>query len=169
MKKNNFKSRSNKKKVPDILILGIGNFLLGDEGIGVHMVHFFEKMKLPGNVTLLDGGTGGFHLLSHLECYHHIILIDATIDEKPEGSIEVTTPTFASDFPPSLSAHEIGLKDLIETLYLLNKNPSITLLTVSIKNIQPMSVELSARIRRIQKKVADRTIQIIREINGNYS
>jgi hydrogenase maturation protease len=169
MKENNSTSEYSEKEIPGILILGIGNFLLGDEGIGVHMIHFLEKMNLPSNVSLLDGGTGGFHLLSHLENFSHIILIDATMDEKPEGSIEVLNPSFASDFPPSLSSHEIGLRDLIETLYLLNKNPNIILIAVSIKNFQPMSVELSEPIHKIQKKVASQIVTIVQDINRNYS
>ena len=58
--------KANSNQIPGILILGIGNFLLGDEGIGVHMIQFLEKIKLSANVSLLDGGTGGFHLLSYL-------------------------------------------------------------------------------------------------------
>ncbi len=49
---------------PSILILGIGNLLMGDEGIGVRSVEALAKNTLPPNVHLLDGGTGGFHLLS---------------------------------------------------------------------------------------------------------
>lgn len=160
---------SKTNEIPGILVLGIGNFLLGDEGIGVHMIHFLEKMKLPENVSLLDGGTGGFHLLSHLENFKHIILIDATLDEKPEGSIELLTPVFATDFPPSLSAHEIGLKDLIETMYLLDKKPTIKLIAITIKQLQPMSVELSDSIKEVREKVADLVINTVREINQQNS
>ena len=48
---------------PAILILGIGNHLLGDEGVGVHAIRCLEKEAFPSSVRLVDGGTGGFHLL----------------------------------------------------------------------------------------------------------
>ena len=51
---------------PRLLVLGIGNLLMGDEGVGVHAIRALEKERLPAGVEMLDGGTGGFHLLSCL-------------------------------------------------------------------------------------------------------
>ena len=67
----------------DILVLGIGNVLMGDEGIGVHAINYLEKHTFPSNVRLLDGGTGGFHLLEYLQDYKKIIMIDTAIVYKP--------------------------------------------------------------------------------------
>lgn len=129
-----------------ILILGIGNLLLGDEGVGVHAVQMLEKDKFPDKVTILDGGTGGFHLMSYIQDYPKILMIDATMDGKPPGTISVIKPKFASDFPKSLSAHDIGLKDLIESVALIDKLPDITLITVSIESLPGMSLELTPGI-----------------------
>ncbi|MDX1702229.1 MAG: hydrogenase maturation protease, partial [Melioribacteraceae bacterium] len=103
---------NNSKK---ILVLGIGNILMGDEGVGVQVIKELENETLPENIDIVDGGTGGFHLLSYFWDYPQIIMIDATMDGKPEGSISVIKPKFASDFPTALTAHDIGLRDLIET------------------------------------------------------
>ena len=130
-----------------ILILGIGNVLLGDEGIGVHTVRALVNTVLPKNVTILDGGTGGFHLMSYLQEYPKIIMIDATIDGKPPGTISVIKPKYASDFPKSLSAHDIGLKDLIESVALIDKLPDITLITVSIVSLPGMSLDLTKVVK----------------------
>ena len=132
-----------------ILILGIGNILLGDEGIGVHAIKYLEQQQLPDFVDLLDGGTGGFYILSVLETYKTIIMIDATLDDLPAGTLNVIEPKFASDFPKALSSHEIGLKDLIESAALLNHLPKIYLLTVSVKEIQDISLELSPELSEI--------------------
>ncbi len=129
-----------------ILILGVGNWLLGDEGVGVHAVQALQAESLPEHVTLVDGGTGGFHLLSYFEQYDRIIMIDATMDERPAGTVSTLQPRFASDFPRSLSAHDIGLRDLIEAAALLRPLPPIDLITVSIAAVQPMIVDLSPEI-----------------------
>ncbi len=60
------------------LILGLGNILLQDEGIGVHTLRELEKMEWPEHVELLDGGTGGFVLLSLFQEYKNLVIIDAT-------------------------------------------------------------------------------------------
>jgi len=87
--------------VEKILILGVGNLVMGDEGIGIHVVRELEKQNLPYNVIVIDGGTGGFHLLEYFQTYKTIILIDATMDNKLTGTISVIQPRFSSDFPPS--------------------------------------------------------------------
>jgi hydrogenase maturation protease len=129
------------------LVLGIGNLLMGDEGVGVHAIREMEKTKVPDHVSLLDGGTGGFHLLSLFQEYDPIIVIDATMDQKPEGDVQLRRPRFASDFPRTLSAHDIGLRDLLESATLLGPLPRLFLITVSIKDLQTMSTELSPNIR----------------------
>jgi hydrogenase maturation protease len=130
----------------DILILGIGNVLMGDEGIGVRAINYLEKHTFPSNVRLLDGGTGGFHLLEYLQEYKKIIMIDATMDGSEPGTLKVIKPKFSTDFPKALSAHDIGLKDLVESAALLGNLPEIHLITIAITKIQPMTMDLSPEI-----------------------
>ena len=141
----------------DILILGIGNVLMGDEGIGVRAINYLEKHTFPSNVRLLDGGTGGFHLLEYLQEYKKIIMIDATMSGGEPGTLNVIKPKFSTDFPKALSAHDIGLKDLVESAALLGSLPEIHLITITIAKIQPMTMDLSPEINAtlplIHKKV----------------
>ena len=146
-----------------ILILGIGNVLLGDEGIGVHTVRALANETLPNNVTILDGGTGGFHLMAYLQEYPKIIMIDATLDGKLPGTISVIKPKYASDFPKSLSAHDIGLKDLIESVALIDKLPDITLFTVSIVALPGMSLELTPDVKESIPGVIEKINGILEE------
>lgn len=129
----------------DILVLGIGNLLMNDEGIGIHVVRELEKGGIHG-ADLMDGGTGGFHLLSFIQSYKSIIIIDASLDEHPAGHIRVTRPRYAKDFPRQLSAHEIGLKDLIDSAILLGNMPDLYLVAISVKDFQDMGMELSSEL-----------------------
>ena len=90
------------------LVLGLGNVLMGDEGVGVHVVRALEKHTLPEHVECLDGGTGGFILLEPLESAGRIVLIDAAADGNPLGTVTRTTPQFSRDYPPTLTAHDVG-------------------------------------------------------------
>lgn len=130
------------------LILGVGNVLMGDEGVGVHAVRMLEQSVPADHVKILDGGTGGFHLLSLFQEYNPIVLIDATMDENPAGTVTLTQPRFASDFPRTLSAHDIGLRDLLESAQLIGPLPTLYLITVSIDKIQAMSMELSDPVQK---------------------
>lgn len=136
------------------LILGIGNLLMGDEGVGVHLIERLRQQPWPLTVDLLDGGTGGFHLLTFFESYPRIILIDATLDQRPAGTIRRIRPRFASDFPKALSTHDIGLKDMLSGLQLLGRFPDIQLLAVSIDTVQPMHIGLSPPIEAVLPQLA---------------
>ncbi len=149
---------------PTILVLGIGNYLMGDEGVGVHAVRELERRPVPPGVSLLDGGTGGFHLLSYLQDYPTILLIDATMDGSPPGTVHILRPRFASDFPRALSAHDIGLRDLIESTILTGNLPDIHLVTVSIGSLNDMTTELSPPVRAAIPSVVDSVIRILSEI-----
>jgi len=137
------------------LILGVGNTLLGDEGVGVEAVRDLEREGFADRAELVDGGTGGFHLLGLFQEHPHVILIDATLDGKPPGTVSLTNPRFARDFPPSLAAHDIGLKDLIETAAVLGQLPRVDLVTVSIQDLGALSLELSAPVRAALPRVRE--------------
>ncbi|MBK8701661.1 MAG: hydrogenase maturation protease [Saprospiraceae bacterium] len=137
------------------LILGIGNLLMGDEGLGVHFANRLAAKSLPEGVDVLDGGTGGFHLLEYLTSHEHIIMVDATMDGHPVGTIRKIKPRFASDFPRAMSTHDIGLKDLVSALQLLGKMPEIDLYVVSIESLQQQFVGLSPEIEEAVNKLAD--------------
>ncbi len=148
-----------------ILVLGVGNYLMGDEGVGVHAVRRLEKNSLPGNIDIVDGGTGGFHLLSYLQDYQTIIMIDATMDGMEEGSVRVIEPKFASDFPRSLSAHDIGLRDLVESAAALGDLPKIYLIVISIASIQNMEIELSHNVGKSLPVIIKKVNEIIADLN----
>jgi len=144
-----------KDKSNSILVMGVGNYLMGDEGIGVHIIQEMSKMKLPDYLDILDGGTGGFLLLSCFQVYPTIIFVDATMDGKPAGTISLIRPKFASDFPSALSVHDVGLKDMVEAVYLMDKVPDIHLFTVSIEEISPMTIELNQKVRETMPKLVN--------------
>ena len=128
-----------------ILILGVGNLLMNDEGIGIQVVQNLEKEGVSG-ADIMDGGTGGFHLLGFIQSYQTIVFVDAALDDYPAGTVRVLHPKFAKDFPKQLSAHEIGLKDLIDATFLLGQKPEFYLVAISVKDFQDMGMNLSPEV-----------------------
>ncbi len=150
-------------KAPRILVLGIGNVLMGDEGVGVHVVRLLEKQKLPPGVVCLDGGTGGFHLLDEIQRAGQIFIVDATVDGAPLGTLRRLRPSFSSDYPTTLCAHDIGLKDMLDSLYLLGTPPNVTLYAVSISLPQDMKMELSPELEEFVPGIA---IEVLEEVES---
>ena len=125
------------------LVLGIGNYLMGDEGVGVYVAQQLAQERIPPGVEVLDGGTGGFHLMGVLEDYPFVVMVDATLDERPAGTIRRIEPRFSSDFPRAMSTHDVGLRDVVEAMCIRERLPKILLYVISISEIMPMQIGLS--------------------------
>jgi hydrogenase maturation protease len=148
------------------LILGIGNYLLGDEGIGCHAISYLEERGCSEKAELMDGGTGGFHLMDHLMRHNHVILIDATLDNLPEGTVRVLRPKGHYDLPTTLSAHEIGLKDLISSLALLDAFPDLYLIAISVKDYNTRRITLSDTIAATLPEIHNQVNRILAHIEA---
>lgn len=136
---------------------------MGDEGIGVYVVRALEQHPLPAAVECLDGGTGGFTLLEPLESAGRIILVDAAADGNPVGTVTRTTPRFARDYPPTLTAHDVGMKDLLDVFYIQGGQHEITLYAITIDPKQPIRMSLSAEGERA---AAEAVTQILAELGA---
>lgn len=132
-----------------VRVVGLGNLLLGDEGVGVHAARLLRgRMASPSpGLDILEGETGGLLLLGAFEDADRVIVIDATADGQPPGTVTRLQPKFASDYPRTLSAHDVGLRDLMASLQILGHWPDITLFAVSIRWPQPLGLEMTPPVQ----------------------
>lgn len=129
-----------------VLVLGVGNLLMGDEGVGVHVLRLLEQEGPPPGLRLLDGGTGGINLLAEFDGVREIVLIDATRDGQPAGTMTYLQPRDVGDLPRGLGAHDFGLKDLFAVSALVGRMPWIHLFTITVEEVRPMCMELSPTV-----------------------
>jgi len=120
-----------------IVVIGIGNLLLMDEGIGVHTINELEKYDLPRNIEIYDGGTGGFKLIDLMHGAARVIFIDAVETGKAPG----TVTTFNSEDVHSIyhkkkySLHDTDLMEVIKMAELLEVPPKIEIVGIQPKTI----------------------------------
>ena len=138
------------------LVLGLGNVLMGDEGIGVAVVRKLEALGVPAGVECMDGGTGGIVLLEPLENAGRIVLVDAAADGNPLGTISRTTPRFSKYYPVTLTAHDFGIKDLLDVFYIRGNTPEVVLYAITIDPQQPLRMSLSPEAEALATEVAGR-------------
>ncbi len=129
-----------------VLVLGIGNVLMGDEGVGVHVLRQLERETPLKGVRLLDGGTGGVNLLGEFAGSAAVILIDATRDGSPAGTLRHRRIDRVVDLPQGLGAHDFGLKDLFAAAALVGRLPDVHLCTIAVETVKPMCMELSPAV-----------------------
>ena len=127
-----------------ILVLGIGNLVMADDGIGVRVVQLIEeRYRFPDQVTVLDGGTLGLALLPRIEAAERLLIVDAVQTGAPPGTlIRLAGEEIPPSLEPWLSPHQIGLKDLLTVASLLGNSPGKTVLW----GVQPESVQLALQL-----------------------
>ena len=108
-----------------ILVLGLGNPLLGDEGVGVRVIEELKGLDLPDGVALVDGGTTGLGLISVMEGYQRVIVVDAADMGQPPGRVVKFAPSevqfrMAND---PLSLHQVGFGEVLALAEALGVSP----------------------------------------------
>jgi hydrogenase maturation protease len=141
-------------KVQDILILGIGNLLLKDEGVGVHVVKKLKEMPLPANVEVLDGGTAGLDLVDFIEDRKKLIVIDAVNAGEKPGTIYRLTEENLDIKPKAITSfHEIDFLDALHMSEVMKSKPEeIVVIGIEPKDMSnglELSPEIEERIPRI--------------------
>lgn len=137
------------EKPARVLILGIGNLLLSDEGVGVHAVRCLSLQELPPGVEILDGGTSGADLIDHLEGRAKVIVIDAASGEGPPGTIFRCEARDLIEQNESLSLHEFGLADSLHMAEALGCAPQrVIVLGVKPATMEP-GLELSPAVAAV--------------------
>ena len=130
-----------------IVILGVGNLLLSDEGVGVHVANELIKRQLPPGVKVIEGGTDGFRLLNVITEADRLIVIDAVKGGGPPGSIYRFDIDEVQNCPSGFrtSVHQIGILEVINLSGLIGKTPHTTVIGIEPKSLE-MSMELSPEI-----------------------
>ena len=139
------------------LILGVGNLLLRDEGVGVHVISTLRDRELPDDIELLDGGTASFDLLDTLAGRRQVIIIDAVRTGSEPGTIFRFTPEDISVSREQItSLHQVGLLETLDVAKRLLDSPpeEVVVLGIEPKEIG-WGLELSAEVKAAVPKVIE--------------
>ena len=149
----------------NILLLGVGNLLLSDEGVGVRALEAIEeRFELPPGVELLDGGTSGMELLGYIQGRDALIIIDAVTCQKPPGTIiRLEGEQVPALFRKKISPHQLGLSDLIAACRLTDSLPGkLVLFGIEPKELGT-GLDLSDEVARALEEL---TLQVAFELEG---
>jgi hydrogenase maturation protease len=147
----------------EIALMGLGNILLRDEGVGVHVLNRIkEQYTFSPPVQLIDGGTLGFALLPFFEDCGRILIVDAVDFGKEPGHIEAMEDDhIPSVFLPKLSVHHIGLCDVLFAAKLMGIKPE----KICLVGIQPGSIDVGLEMTEtIKSALGDLTGLIIMKL-----
>ncbi|HBR22705.1 MAG TPA: Ni,Fe-hydrogenase maturation factor [Nitrospiraceae bacterium] len=156
---------------PKVLILGVGNILLRDDGFGVRLIQSLEETAFPPNVQILETGTVSHQLIPEFRSIDYLIVIDVVEAGDAPGSIFRFSPddmNFRSE--QKLSLHQISLTDVLQMAALTGAKPKTVIIAVQPKNIL-LGLELSDEVTMAMPKVKELVFDELKKIKAleNYS
>jgi len=125
-------------------VLGLGNILLEDEGLGIRALELLEqRYEIPPEVELLDGGTTGMGLLDQISGRQHLLVLDAVQTGEPPGTlVKLAGDQVPVYFGMRISPHQLGLSDVLATLELSGERPA----GVTVLGLVPESLEMCLQL-----------------------
>lgn len=147
--------------IPKTLILGVGNYLLSDDGVSVHAIERMLTLhQLPAEIQVVDGGTCGLDLLQYLEGISRLIIVDAVNNRAEPGTlIRLTGDQVPAYLSLKISPHDIGLPDLLATAKLRDLYPQ----QVVVLGIQPESLAVGVELTPAVAAHLDELVQAVIE------
>jgi len=151
---------------PRVLVLGIGNLVMSDDGVGVKVVQQLQRLyRFAENVEIMDGGTLGLDLLPKLEGIDHLIVVDAVeTGRKPGTCVRLTGEELPIALETKVSPHQMGLKDLLSVARLLGHSPREMVLI----GVQPGSIEMGTELTDEVEATVDSLIQNVLNELGSW-
>jgi hydrogenase maturation protease len=149
-----------------LLILGLGNLICADDGLGVTAVHrLLELYEAPEGVQILDGGTQGLALLPYVEDADRVILVDAIRDDAPPGSfVRLDGDEVAPAVAARLSVHQVGVADLLDGAHWRERFPTSLVLLGLVPESVELGFGLSAAVERRLPKLVDQVVAEARKL-----
>lgn len=129
----------------DILILGIGNILLSDEGAGIKAVwELQQSYEIPSGVEVVDGGTSGMELLSTIENRKHLFILDAlnSDGDNPGSVARIDLSEEPGFLQNKVSPHQLGLSEVLAVTQITGTQPE----NIILYGIRPSSLETGTEL-----------------------
>ncbi|RLG71272.1 MAG: hydrogenase maturation protease [Methanobacteriota archaeon] len=148
-------------QAPKLVILGFGNLLMGDEGIGIHIINLLREKNLPNHVEIVDGGTAATKIFHFLEGVTKLVVVDAIRTGGKPGTIHRKQIKNVSTLRPSwgFSQHQLGVGEAMLMTKLEGKLPeNIVLVGVEPKDVSPgtrLSREVAMAIPKVLEFVME--------------
>ncbi len=152
------------------MILGVGNLLFTDEGVGVRVAEALqERYEFPDNVRVVDGGTLGLNLLGVISGADHLIVVDAVRKGGEPGSLyrlagdEIPKRILAKN-----SLHQVELLEALTCCQALDKVPETVILGVEPEDITTMGIELTPTVRAKIDDLVEAALEELTSLGGSY-
>ena len=148
------------------IIIGVGNVLFKDEGIGIFASKYLEENYSYDDTDLeiMDGGTLGFKLMRYFQEYDNVVILDTiSVEDKPGEIYRLPSDVLLGMGNYRKTAHEVEIIEMLEICSLLEKHAAVTILGIIPEDIQKVQIGLT---QNIENKFEEYILNVIKEIEN---
>lgn len=147
------------------IVIGVGNLLFKDEGVGIYASHFLkENYDFEGDLEIIDGGTLGFKLMTFFQEYDNVLILDTvSIEDEPGSVFRLPSEVLLGLGTYRKTAHEVEIVEMLEICSVLDKHAEVTILGIIPKDIETVKIGLT---QFLESKFMDLINQAVSDIEA---
>ncbi|WP_072681921.1 HyaD/HybD family hydrogenase maturation endopeptidase [Arcobacter sp. LA11] len=147
------------------IVIGVGNVLFKDEGVGIYASKYLEEnYEFDGNLEIIEGGTLGFKLMTFFQEYDNVIILDTVSIEDKAGEIfRLPSDVLLGLGTYRKTAHEVEIVEMLEICSVLDKHAEVTILGIIPKDIETVEIGLTDEI---EDRFEELILQAVKEIES---
>lgn len=152
--------------VKSVVVIGIGNILFKDEGVGVYASRYLdENYVFKPSIDIIDGGTLGFKLMAYYQGYDRVILLDTvSIDDKPGSVYHLPAEALIGLGSYRQTAHEVEVVEMLEICMLLDKMAEMSVVGIVPEDIKSVEIDLTSTLYHHFPAIIERTLMELQKV-----
>lgn len=157
--------------IKDTIVIGVGNILFRDEGVGVYAANYLRSnYDFSPSLEIIDGATLGFRLMSYFQEYKRIYIIDTiSIDDKPGTIYKVPAEELLGLGTYRQTAHEVEIVEMLEICSLLDSMAEVVIFGIIPKDIESVEIDLSDELKSSFPALIDEITKELGKIGYSYN
>ncbi|HDI00208.1 MAG TPA: hydrogenase maturation protease [Firmicutes bacterium] len=148
---------------PKVVVVGVGNLLMGDDGMGIWVAEELRKAELPDEVLVLDGGTALLDVLEEVEGAERLVIVDAMSGDGPPGTVYVLSSDDLGKRKGRFSLHDMGVAEMLELGRLMYRIPEDVVLV----GVEPEHVGPGIGLSRTLREKLQEVVRVVAEVARN--
>ncbi|PLY07562.1 MAG: Ni/Fe hydrogenase [Arcobacter sp.] len=147
------------------IVIGVGNLLFKDEGVGIYAAKYLEEnYGFEGDLEIIEGGTLGFKLMTFFQEYDNVIILDTVSIEDKAGEIfRLPSEVLLGLGNYRKTAHEVEIVEMLEICSVLDKHAEVTILGIIPEDIVTVEIGLT---KKIEERFEELILQAVKEIES---
>lgn len=153
------------------IVIGVGNVLFKDEGVGIYAAKYLEQnYDFDETIQIIDGGVLGFKLMTYFQEYENVIILDTvSIEDEPGSVFRLPADVLLGLGSYRKTAHEVEIVEMLEICSMLEKMANVVIIGIIPKDIESVENAMTSEVIAAFPNFIDATLNEVKSLGVNFS